>query len=263
MELKHEFSVPRPIDQAWAILTDVEGIAPCLPGAQLTEVEGDTYRGTVKVKVGPIVAKFAGQAAFRELDAENHRMVLDARGRETGGKGLASALVTAQLTEQGDSTLVQVSTDLTISGKIAQFGRSAMADISARMLGQFADCLEQRVLSQESTAPAATAPPAAETEIATEPVAEAVPTADAALAAATAPVAMPVPAVPVPASTEDEPDPTQEDEEEPARPYLRRIDSPEAKPVDLFKMAGAPLLKITLPIVAILVIIVVLLIVLL
>src|SRR6476659_7150539 len=124
MELVNDFTVNVPVDEAWTTLTDVERIAPCLPGAQLQEVEGDVYRGIVKVKVGPILAQFKGQATFVEKDEEAHKAVLKAEGRETGGKGNASALITAQLEAQSDaSTKVTVTTDLTITGKVAQFGR--------------------------------------------------------------------------------------------------------------------------------------------
>src|SRR5215218_6411413 len=121
MELVNDFDVDVPVDEAWVTLTDVERIAPCLPGAQLQEIEGDTYRGVVKVKVGPITAQFKGEANFVERDETNHRAVLKAAGRDTGGKGNASALITAQLEPKGDrATHVRVTTDLTITGKVAQ-----------------------------------------------------------------------------------------------------------------------------------------------
>ena len=116
MDLNHEFTVPVPVADAWKILTDVERIAPCLPGAELQEVEGDTYRGVVKVKVGPIQAQFKGQASFVERDDNAHKAVLKGEGRDTGGKGNASALITAQLTsESAASTKVVVTTDLSIT----------------------------------------------------------------------------------------------------------------------------------------------------
>lgn len=149
MELVNTFVVPRPIDLTWAVLTDVERIAPCMPGAQLREVDGDTYHGSVKVKVGPIVAQFNGQARFTELDVAAHRAVLTARGKETGGRSLASALVTAQLTDEGDVTRIDVTTDLTLSGRLAQFGRGAFAEISTKLINQFADQLERTVLADE------------------------------------------------------------------------------------------------------------------
>jgi len=164
MDLVHEFTVPVPVDDAWRILTDVERIAPCLPGAQLQEIEGDTYRGIVKVKVGPIQAQFKGQASFVEQDHVAHRVVLKGEGRDTTGKGNAAALITAELTSlTASSTSVKVLTDLSITGKVAQFGRGAMADISDKLLAQFVENLNVLIGEQQS-APAAAAPaPAAAT----------------------------------------------------------------------------------------------------
>lgn len=138
MDLNHEFTVPVPVADAWQILTDVERIAPCLPGAKLEESNGDTYSGFVKVKVGPIQAQFKGQASFVERNDTAYKAVLKGEGRDTTGKGNASALITAQLTEESaTSTKVTVTTDLNITGKVAQFGRGAMADISNKLLDQF------------------------------------------------------------------------------------------------------------------------------
>ena len=163
MDLNHQFTVAVPVEDAWRILTDVERIAPCLPGAQLQEVEGDTYRGIVKVKVGPIQAQFKGQASFLERDDVAHKAVLKGEGRDTTGKGNASALITAELTAvDASSTSVTVSTDLSITGKVAQFGRGAMADISDKLLAQFVDNLNTLIAEQPST-PAA-APAAVTTE---------------------------------------------------------------------------------------------------
>ena len=166
MDLVHEFTVPVPVDDAWRILTDVERIAPCLPGAQLQEIEGDTYRGIVKVKVGPIQAQFKGQASFVEQDHVTHRVVLKGEGRDTTGKGNAAALITAELTSlTASSTSVKVLTDLSITGKVAQFGRGAMADISDKLLAQFVENLNTLIGEQQaSPAPAAPAPAAATTE---------------------------------------------------------------------------------------------------
>jgi carbon monoxide dehydrogenase subunit G len=150
MELNNEFHVSVPIDVAWAVLTDLERVAPCMPGAELQEVEGDEYRGIVKVKVGPITAQYKGTAKFVEKDDEQHRAVLLAEGRDTRGQGNASATVTAVAIPDDDGTTVSIVTELTITGKVAQFGRSVMADVSAKMLGEFADRLEADVLSQGS-----------------------------------------------------------------------------------------------------------------
>jgi hypothetical protein len=161
MDLVHEFTVPVPVEDAWRILTDVERIAPCLPGAQLQEIEGETYRGVVKVKVGPIQAQFKGQASFVERDDVSHRVVLKGEGRDTTGKGNASALITAELNSlSATSTTVKVTTDLAITGKVAQFGRGAMADISDKLLAQFVDNLNTLIGEQQS-APVASPTPAA------------------------------------------------------------------------------------------------------
>ena len=149
MELSNEFRVPLPVDEAWALLTDVERIAPCMPGAQLQEVEGDEYRGIVKVKVGPITAQYKGKATFKERDENAHRAVLLAEGRETRGQGNASASIAATLESDGDGTRVSIVTDLAVTGRVAQFGRGVLADVSAKLLDQFVACLESDVLSGE------------------------------------------------------------------------------------------------------------------
>jgi carbon monoxide dehydrogenase subunit G len=153
MDLNHEFVVNVPVNDAWVILTDLERIAPCLPGAQLTEVEGDVYRGQVKIKVGPIVAQFKGQASFISRDDLAHTASLKGEGRDTTGKGTASAIITAQLTSvTPTSTKCTVVTDLTISGKVAQFGRGALADVSDKLLAQFSENLNQLITSSPATA---------------------------------------------------------------------------------------------------------------
>jgi carbon monoxide dehydrogenase subunit G len=150
VELTNEFRVGVPVEQAWEVLTDVERIAPCMPGAQLQEIEGDEYRGIVKVKVGPITAQYKGAARFVEKDEAGHRAVLRAEGRETRGQGNANATITAQLDPDGEGTKVAVVTDLTITGRVAQFGRGVLADVSTKLLGQFVDCLETKLLAGES-----------------------------------------------------------------------------------------------------------------
>jgi carbon monoxide dehydrogenase subunit G len=156
MDLNHQFTVAVPVEDAWRILTDVERIAPCLPGAQLQEIEGDTYRGIVKVKVGPIQAQFKGQANFIERDDVAHKVVLKGEGRDTTGKGNASAIITAEMTAvDASNTAVTVNTDLSVTGKVAQFGRGAMADISDKLLAQFVVNLNALIAEQPATAAAA------------------------------------------------------------------------------------------------------------
>src|SRR2546423_3260302 len=164
MELTNEFVVPVTVDDAWKLLTDVERIAPCMPGAELQEVEGEEYRGIVKVKVGPITAQYKGKATFVERDQPSGKVVLRAEGRDTRGAGNANATITALLEPDGDGTKVTVNTDLAVTGKVAQFGRGVLADVSAKLLGQFVQCLETNVLSGGASSSAGSAAPAAPTE---------------------------------------------------------------------------------------------------
>jgi hypothetical protein len=147
MQITDQFRVDMPIDEAWRILLDIERIAPCMPGAQLQEVEGDEYRGIVKVKVGPITAQYKGVARIVEADETAHRMSIRAEGRDTRGQGNAAANVTATLTPEGNGTTVAIDTDLQVTGKVAQFGRGVMADVSSKLLGQFVECLHSTVLA--------------------------------------------------------------------------------------------------------------------
>lgn len=151
MELTNEFTVEVPVDEAWAVLTDLERIAPCMPGAALEEVEGDEYRGVVKVKVGPVTTQYRGKASFLERDADAHKAVLKAEGRETRGQGNATATITASLEAAGDGTRVSVVTDLSITGRVAQMGRGVLADVSNKLLGQFVTSLETTVLAGAGT----------------------------------------------------------------------------------------------------------------
>ncbi|HUR77893.1 MAG TPA: SRPBCC family protein [Acidimicrobiales bacterium] len=158
MELINEFSVAVPVDEAWKILTDLERIAPCLPGAQLQEVEGDEYRGVVKVKVGPITAQYKGKASFSERDDSGHRAVIRAEGRDTRGNGNASATITATLAPEASGTKVLVVTDLAVTGKVAQFGRGVLADVSSKLMDQFVQSLEADVLNGAANEAAAATP---------------------------------------------------------------------------------------------------------
>ena len=148
MELNNDFEVSAPIEKVWEVINNVELIAPCLPGAQLEEVENDEYRGFVKVKVGPITAQYKGVAKFVEKDDSNHRVVIRGEGRDTRGAGNAAADITASLESITEGTRVNVVTDLKITGKVAQFGRGVMADISKKLMGQFADNLSELVLAE-------------------------------------------------------------------------------------------------------------------
>ena len=143
MEMTNEIEVNASVSDVWDAFNDVERIAPCLPGAQLTEIEGEEYRGVVKVKVGPVNAQYKGKATFVERDQEALKVVILAEGRETRGQGNASANITATLEALGDDrTKVGVTTELKITGKVAQIGRNLIPDVSAKIMGQFAENLE-------------------------------------------------------------------------------------------------------------------------
>ena len=166
MELINEFEVDAPLDVVWSVLTDVERIAPCLPGAQLQEVEGDEYRGVVKVKVGPITAQYKGAASFVEKDDAGYRAVLRAEGRDTRGTGNATADITAEMAPTATGTRVTVTTDLKVTGKVAQFGRGVMADVSKKLMGQFADNLSELLDQvQPDSEPAVDGPASAEVSL--------------------------------------------------------------------------------------------------
>ncbi|MEY4130913.1 MAG: hypothetical protein RLZZ31_1037 [Actinomycetota bacterium] len=209
MELINTFSVSVPPEVAWKVLTDVERIAPCLPGAQLQEIEGDEFRGVVKVKVGPIQAQYKGKAVFVQRDDAAMKAVLEASGRDTRGQGNASATITAQLESAAGGTQVTVTTDLTVTGKVAQFGRGVLADVSAKILSQFVDNLEQTVLVDDAAAVVKEAE---------------------AVVAASAPTS-------APSATPESNEPT-----------VRKIDQPEPEAIDLLGSAGSPLLKRAAPI---------------
>ena len=153
MELTNSFVVDAPVDQTWRVLTDLERVAPCLPGATLTGVDGDDHHGRVKIKVGPVTAQYEGTARFAERDDTAHSAVIRAEARESRGQGGASANITARLTEHGDGTHVALLTDLALSGRVAQFGRGVISDVSGKLIGQFADRLE-REITQGGTAAA-------------------------------------------------------------------------------------------------------------
>jgi carbon monoxide dehydrogenase subunit G len=145
MRIENDMHVSASMEEAWALLTDIPAIAPCLPGAKLIGQDGDTYEGTMKVKVGPIVAEYSGTAAVVEMNEIDRTVKLTASGRDKRGAGNASADIFASMVEADGGTTVSIATDLKVAGKVAQFGRSAMADISKKLLGQFAECIEAKL----------------------------------------------------------------------------------------------------------------------
>src|SRR5271157_232811 len=160
MKIANQFTVSAPIEQAWDVLCDLEQVIPLMPGAQLTGHEGDDYLGKVRVKVGPVTSEFSGKVHFVELDRDQHRAVIDAKGKESRGTGNAAATVTAQLQEDGERTGVTVDTDLKIVGKLAQFGSSMLQQVSEKLLGQFVESLEAELAAQNAESPASPEGPA-------------------------------------------------------------------------------------------------------
>ncbi|MDA0201954.1 MAG: SRPBCC family protein [Actinomycetota bacterium] len=206
--ITNEFTVNLPIDEAWPIICDVERIAPCLPGAELQEIEGTTYRGVVKIKLGAITANFKGEAEFVERDDTAHRAKLAASGRDTGGRGNARADVTAEAESLSPtSTKCTVTAELNITGKVAQFGRGIMGDVSKKLMDQFSSNLN--TMLDEERAGVADAP------------------------------------APAPAPASDE---TPSDSSEPpSSSGVRRIEGPAAEPIDVANLAGAAVAKRAIP----------------
>jgi len=222
MEITDSFRVSTPIDETWKVLLDIERIAPCLPGAKLEEIDGDEFRGYVKVKVGPITAQYKGTAKLAEVDEARRRILIDASGRDTRGQGNASAKILVAMTGDDAGTEVSVRTDLLITGKVAQFGRGVLGDVSAKLLGQFVERLEADVLGGDQ---GATAPVAAASEPAL--AADGTPAPD---------VAPPVVAQPARAPLSAH------------RQGPRRIEGPDVEPVDLIATAGAPVGRRLIPV---------------
>lgn len=214
MELTNEFVIDRDVEETWKILNDLEFIAPCMPGAQLTEIEGDEYRGLVKIKVGPITANYKGKASFVEQDVENKVARLKAEGRDPR-QGNANAMVTARMTAVGDSqTNVEIHTDLGLSGKIASFGRGAIEDVSKKILGQFTDNLREKLETTDGAPGGSEAAEAGEAAASGESTGGADTAANGAGAEA---------------------------------PAVRKIDAPEAEAVDLLDVAGDTMIKRAVP----------------
>jgi carbon monoxide dehydrogenase subunit G len=255
MKITNEFTVHTPIERAWQLLTDLEAIAPCMPGAQLTGVEGDTYRGKVKIKVGPVISEFAGTARFVEKSDTDHRAAIDAKGRDARSAGNAAAMVTAVLRPDGDRTTVSVDTDLKISGKLAQFGSGMIKEVSGKLLAQFVTNLEAKLAADSAPTESAAAPDSASAGPDSAPASEsasaiAEPAAASAAAVETVPATAvsPAPVSPAPingvsltASSEGEASP-------PALPApARELDTAEAEPLDLLSVAGSSVYKRLVP----------------
>ena len=166
MRLTNELVVPASLDEVWAVLLDVARIAPCLPGASIEAGDGDEYRGTMKVRLGPITSSFQGTICIEEADESARRAVLSAKARDSRGQGTATATITSTMEPAEDAgTRITVDTDLRVTGPAASFGRGVMQDVSAKLMGQFADCLAAEIgRSAQSVGPAATGAGAGEAQ---------------------------------------------------------------------------------------------------
>jgi uncharacterized protein len=147
VKLEHSFEVAAPLERVWQKLIDVEQVAPCLPGAEVTEAgEDGTYHGTFSVRLGPTTAAYRGQLAMDEVDESAHRVVMRASGQDKRGQGSAKATIVSTMNEQAGVTTVEVETDFTITGRLARFGRGGMIqDVSNRLLRDFWTCLQKSI----------------------------------------------------------------------------------------------------------------------
>ena len=228
MKLEHSFTVPADLDTVWAAVLDPERVAPCMPGASLSEVDGDSFKGTVKVKVGPISLQYKGAGEFLDKDEAARKVVIKASGKDIRGNGTASATVTVTLRADGESTAGSVDTDLSITGKPAQFGRGLISEVGGKILDSFAACLAAE-LGQTTGPPkleAVTTEPAPEPASVPDPAERAEAVAAGAQAGAAAAKA---------GATR-------------TKPRLTAVSTePESEPIDLLSYAGPSVLKRVVP----------------
>lgn len=225
MQLKYEFTVPIPVSRAWDVLLDLEQVAPCVPGAALTSFDGEAFAGTVKVRLGPVSLTYQGKGRFVSRDEEAGQVVIEASGRDARGAGTAAATATMRLrpADEQTSTVVSMVADLSVTGRPAQFGRGMIAEVGGKIVGQFADCLAQRLaetppaVPAEAAAPAAEAAPAAPSDVEVDPV--------------------PAAPGPVPAGVAVDPAP----------PAMLTPAGPAAPPVDLLRVGAGPVLRRVAP----------------
>ncbi len=262
MKLENTFTVPVPRKEAWDVLLDVERVAPCMPGATLTSWDGDSFTGTVKVKVGPINLTYGGKASFVHLDEAAGVAVIEGTGKETRGTGTAKATITCRLLDRGTTTDVAVETELAVTGKPASFGRGVLADVSAKLVDQFAAHLSEEIQHGHAAvaAPAAGATDDRGTDslaAAAAPAAAPGPApvttgATAAGATAAGATAAPSPAVGQPnLGTSDGSRPK-------ASTTAPRAPRKEAEPINLIETAGMPVAKRVVPVLAVLLLVFVL-----
>jgi carbon monoxide dehydrogenase subunit G len=235
MQLTHSFTVPVPVEQAWNGLLDIERIAPCMPGAALTSHTDDAFEGTVRVKVGPVSLTYKGKGRFVERDEAARRVVISASGADARGAGTAAAKVTASLAPDGDGTRVDVVTDLDVTGRAAQFGRGLIADVSGKLVTQFADCVAGKLAESPAPVAAAAVAPPAEEGIVAAPVEEGIGLAPAEEGLGTAP-AQPAPQPAAQSAPQPAAQPAQQPAPQPAAPAQPPA---EVEPIDLLKVSGA------------------------
>jgi len=224
LKLEHSFTVPADLETVWQAVLDPERVAPCMPGATLTEVDGDAFKGSVKVKVGPISLLYKGSGEFLEKDEAAGKVVIKAAGKDSGGNGTTSATATVTLAADGETTTGSVSTDLSITGKPAQFGRGLISEVGGKILDAFAACLAKKLAPEsEPDPPKLSVVQKAERE-------------EAAATGAAAGIA------------------TAKATEEISKPKLAAVHrEPEAEPIDLLSYAGPSVVKRVAPLVAALV----------
>jgi carbon monoxide dehydrogenase subunit G len=261
VKLEHSFTVPADLDTVWAAVLDPERVAPCMPGASLSEVDGDSFKGTVKVKVGPISLQYKGSGEFLEKDEAARRVVIKAAGKDTRGNGTASATVTVTLRAEGAGTAGSVDTDLSITGKPAQFGRGLISEVGGKILDSFANCLATKLAPE--AAPAATKPATkAAAKPAAKPAAKAAPkAAQKATAKAPAKAAKDSPKLSVVELEEAAAtgaasgravaaSAPPKAETSAAKPRLTAVEPPpESEPIDLLAYAGPSVVKRVVPLV--------------
>ena len=220
VQLEHTFRVPADLETVWQAVLDPELVAPCMPGASLTEVDGSAFTGTVKVKLGPISLLYKGSGEFLETDEQTRRVVIKASGKDARGNGTAAATVTVSLRAEGAETVGSVVTDLSITGKPAQFGRGMISEVGGKILDSFAGCLSSKLAPQPAE------PEAAPKLAVVEPVVQEPPPVAAAGATA---VAEPVSDVA-------------------PKPRLEAVPAPESEPIDLLSYAAPSVLKRAVPV---------------
>jgi len=259
MQLENKFTIAAPIEKAWEALNTPETIAPCFPGATLTEYEGDSFTGTVKIKLGPISLTYKGTGTYIDRDDAAHKVVIKASGRDSRGNGTANATVTGTMVADGpERTAVVMVTDMTITGRPAQFGRGVIADVADKIIGQFAGCVAEKLAPETaSAAPAAPAAPAAAVSAAAPAAAaSAAGSANGAAngssgttaATATAPATASGPVLsstPVAAAVTTPAAPAVAPAAKPFTPMKSEIDA-----IDLFDTAGSPVLKRLAPVIS-------------